>query len=420
MVVYLLTIVGKVFLGAKIGQRIMIKKIVIINVLLLNIVAFHASAQVHGSLWSKRIAQSFLRMHPDSINYANLPKSQRWNYEQGLMLESFYQMWQQSNDSLYLRYIQKNIDYYLTPDGQILTYKFAEFQLDNVTPGKVILRMNGLIPDSRYQKAISTLRRQLAEQPRTSEGGFWHKKVYPSQMWLDGLYMAEPFYALYSETFNDTAAFNDIALQFLLIAKHCSDEHTGLLFHGWDESKNQQWAHKETGCSPNFWGRSIGWYAMALVDVLEFFPEQHPKRNELLRVFNTLANNMLKQRDEQSKLWYQVVDKPQEKGNYLEASVSTMLAYTFAKGANLGYLAADFQVRAQETFQGVLDHCVTIDDSGIVHLEHTCSVSGLGGKPYRDGSVAYYLSEPQRTDDFKGYGPFLLAAIEIEKSKDKK
>lgn len=369
--------------------------------------------------WAYRIAQSFLRMHPDSINYSNIPKSRKWNYEQGLMLESFYQMWQLSNDSQYIRYIKKNIDYYVTPEGKILTYNFNEFQLDHIAPGKSILRLNLFDPQVRYQTAIDTLRRQISLQPRTSDGGFWHKKIYPYQMWLDGLYMAEPFYALYATVYRDTAAFDDITNQFLLIEKHCFDQHTGLLFHGWDESRNQSWADKKTGCSPNFWGRSIGWYAMALVDVLEYFPENHPKRTELLRVLNTLAPAMLKYQDEHSKLWYQVVDKPDEKGNYLEASVSAMLAYTFAKGANLGYLSQDYQARAQDIFKGIIDHFVTIDESGIIHLAHVCSVAGLGGSPFRDGSIAYYLSEPQRTDDFKGYGPFLLAAIEIEKSKGK-
>jgi unsaturated rhamnogalacturonyl hydrolase len=354
-------------------------------------------------------------MHPDSINYPGEMKSRRWNYEQGLMLEAMYQMWKLSGDSLYIRYIEKNLDYYIQDDGKILTYKYQEYQLDNITPGKAALRLYDRTKKIKYRIAADTLRRQLSDQPRTNDGGFWHKKIYPYQMWLDGLYMAEPFYTLYSVTFNDTTAFDDIAKQFLLIAKHCYDERTGLYFHGWDESKQQRWANSRTGCSPNLWGRSLGWYAMALVDVLEYFPENHPKRSELLKILNTLAVNMLKQRDEKTKLWYQVVDKPNEKGNYLEASVSSMIAYTFAKGANCGYLPVEFRTRAEETWRGILEHLVSIDTSGIVHLDHVCSVSGLGGTPYRDGSVAYYVGEPQRTDDFKGYGPFLLVAIELEK-----
>ena len=367
--------------------------------------------------WSEQIAQSFLRMHPDSINYWNEAKSRKWNYEQGLILEAMYQMWQHTGDSQYVQYVKKNLDYYIQPNGVISTYKFDEYQLDNITPGKVVLQMYELTHNMDYRKAVDTLRQQLALQPRTESGGFWHKRIYPFQMWLDGLYMAEPFYTQYSIMFHDSAGFNDIAKQFILIANHCYDKHTGLYFHGWDESRQQHWADLQTGCSPSLWGRSIGWLAMALVDVLEYFPINHPKRNELLKILNSLAANMLKQRDEITKLWYEVVDKPDEKGNYLEASVSSMFAYAYAKGANLGYLPAEFQMRAEETFKGILNHLISIDVSGIVHLEHVCSVGGLGGDPYRDGSVAYYMSEPQRTDDFKGYGPLLLAAIELEKSK---
>jgi unsaturated rhamnogalacturonyl hydrolase len=376
------------------------------------------STTVTGKTWPERIAQSFLLIHPDSINYPSEMKSRRWNYEQGLMLEAFYQMWQLSGDIIYFQYIVKNLDYYIQEDGTIRTYKFQEYQLDNITPGRAALRLYDRTKNIKYRLAADTLRYQLSVQPRTNDGGFWHKKIYPYQMWLDGLYMAGPFYACYSMMFKDTAALDDMINQFLLIAKHNYDERSGLYFHGWDESKQQRWANPQTGCSPNLWGRSLGWYAMALVDVIEYIPENHFKKNELLKILNSLAVNMLKQRDDRTKLWYQVVDKPNEKGNYLEASVSTMMAYTFAKGANRGYLPIEFRTRAKETWMGILEHLVSIDTSGIVHLTHVCSVSGLGGNPYRDGSVAYYVGEPQRTDDFKGYGPFLLTAIELERSKD--
>jgi unsaturated rhamnogalacturonyl hydrolase len=373
---------------------------------------------ITGQTWPERIAQSFLLMHPDSINYPSEMKSRRWNYEQGLMLEAFFQMWQLSGDSSYFKYIVKNLDYYIQEDGTIRTYKFQEYQLDNITPGKAALRLYEQTKKIKYRLAADTLRHQLSDQPRTQDGGFWHKKIYPYQMWLDGLYMAGPFYAWYAVMFNDTAALDDMINQFLLIAKHSYDNRSGLYFHGWDESKQQRWANPLTGCSPNLWGRSLGWFAMALVDVLEYIPETHPKRTELLKILNSLALNMLKQRDERTKLWYQVVNKPNEKGNYLEASVSTMMAYTFAKGANRGYLPIEFLTQAKETWMGVLEHLVSIDTSGVVHLTHVCSVGGLGGNPYRDGSVEYYVGELRRTDDFKGYGPFLLTAIELERSKD--
>lgn len=275
--------------------------------------------------------------------------------------------------------------------------------------------MYDLTGEKKYISAAATLRRQLAEQPRTSEGGFWHKKIYPHQMWLDGMYMAEPFYGLYSRMTGDSAAFDDIVKQFTLCAGYCFDPKSGLYFHGWDESKQQRWANPETGCSPSLWGRSIGWYTMGLVDALEYIPPQHSQQQALLKILNDVCTHLLPMRDEKTKLWYLIVDKPNAKGNYIESSASAMFAYVFAKGARLGYLPAEFRQRAEETFNGLLNYAVTVDSSGIVHLEDVCSVVGLGGNPYRDGSLSYYACEPQRTDDFKGYGPFLMAAIELER-----
>ncbi len=396
-------------------MNLLMKKLGIVTFLLL--VTLAVGQQTKKPLWSERIAQSFMTLHPDSIVYPDEEKSKRWNYEQGLMLEAFYQMWMYSGNDRYKMYIKKNLDHYIREDGSINTYKLSEFNIDNVSPGKPVLRAFEMFSEQKYKWAADTLRRQLALHPRTSEGGFWHKQIYPNQMWLDGLYMGEPFYALYSSMFHDSASFGDIANQFLLIAKHAYDKKTGLYFHGWDESRQQQWANKETGCSPNIWGRALGWYAVGLIDVLDYFPENHPKRKELITIFQNLMENVLKQRDEKSKLWFQVVDKQNMPGNYLEASASCMFTYAFAKGVNKGYLKDTFSKSAQESFQGIIDRFVTIQPTDTIYLNDVVKVSGLGGKPYRDGSYEYYISEPRRTNDFKGYGPFFLAAIEIEKMK---
>ena len=180
------------------------------------------------------------------------------------------------------------------------------------------------------------MRDQLKTQPRTSEGGFWHKKIYPSQMWLDGLYMGEPFYAEYAATFHEDAAFDDIAKQFILMELHSRDPKTGLLYHGWDESKQQRWADPATGHSPNFWGRAMGWYAMALVDTLDYFPQDHPQRGALLAILKRLAVAIEKYQEPKSGLWYEVLDKGSEKGNYLEASASCMFVYALARGRSRG------------------------------------------------------------------------------------
>jgi len=365
--------------------------------------------------WSQRIAGSFLAMHPDSIIYPDVPKSRRWNYEQGLVLEALYQMWALTGDSTYVRYVKQNLDYYILPDGTIRTYRLEDFNIDNIAPGKVTVRIYQMTGEEKYRLAADILREQLRRHPRTKSGGFWHKKIYPYQMWLDGLYMGEPFYTLYATEFGEREAFDEIALQFLLIEKNNRDSASGLYYHGWDESRSERWADPLTGRSANFWGRSIGWLAMALVDVLEYFPQNHPRRPDLERIFRNLAESVLPYRDETTGLWYQVVDRPTAEGNYREASASAMLAYALAKGTRLGYLGAETGRKARQTFQGILEHLVTIDQNGLLHLQDVCSVAGLGGKPYRDGSYAYYIREPKRTDDFKGYGPFLLAAIETER-----
>ena len=383
-----------------------------------SLLSLFAQSSEKNKPWSERIARSFIAQHPDSIVYADEEKSKRWNYEQGLMLEAFYAMWKHSGNDEYKSYIKKNLDHYVNEDGSINTYKLTEFNIDNVAQGKILVRADEIFHDSKYRRAADTIRRQLSLHPRTTEGGFWHKKIYPNQMWLDGLYMGEPFYTIYSSEYNDTAAFDDIANQFFLIAKHSYDKRTGLYFHAWDESKQMAWADKTTGCSPNLWGRAIGWYAMALVDVLDYFPESHPKRKELISIFVNLMKNVLLQRDASSKVWYQIVDKQNALGNYRESSASSMFVYAFAKGVNKGYLPKEYSIVAKESFDGLIKQFVTVNDRGEIFLNDVCKVAGLGGTPYRDGSYEYYIGEPRRTNDFKGYGPFFLASIEVEKLRN--
>ena len=365
--------------------------------------------------WSKRIAESFILRHPGSVTYDTGSPNQRWNYEQGLMLEALHQMWIHTRDKRYFEFIQGNIDQYIEEAGSIKTYKYDDFNLDNVAVGRALLTLFEATGEQKYKSASDTLRRQLKFQPRTREGGFWHKQIYPFQMWLDGLFMAEPFYAWYALKFDEPASFDDIVNQFVFIANHTRDAKSGLLYHAWDESKQQRWANSETGCSPNFWGRAMGWYAMALVDVLDFLPKDHPGRGKLMAILQDLSESVLKIQDKKTHLWYQVPDQGSREGNYLEASASSMFAYAFAKGANKGYLRKDFFNVARQTFQGIVQYLVSVDKAGYVDLGHTCQGAGLGGTPYRDGTYEYYIGERQRTNDMKGYGAFLLAAIELEK-----
>jgi unsaturated rhamnogalacturonyl hydrolase len=323
-------------------------------------------------------------------------------------------VFQTTGKEKYLSYIKKNIDQFVGEDRLIKTYEYLSFNLDNIATGRNLIALYEATHEVKYKIAADTLRKQLAHHPRTDEGGFWHKKIYPYQMWLDGIYMAEPFYAEYAKRFNEPADFDDIVNQFVFIERHTRDPKTGLLYHAWDESKQMPWANKQTGRSPNFWGRAIGWYAWALVDVLDYLPQDHAKRKELIAILQRLSKALLKFREPQSKLWYQVVDQGNRTGNYLESSASCMFVYALAKGAHKGYLDKKYLTAARESFKGILDSMVTIDEKGIVNIHYACQGAGLGGNPYRDASYEYYISEKQRTNDFKAVGPFILAALELQ------
>lgn len=365
---------------------------------------------------SVRIAQSFVRRHPGNVTYDEYMTKKKWNYEQGVMLESMRKMYQHTGDEQYYNFVKGNLEYYIEADGSIKTYPYEAFNLDKIKPGGALLFVYEKEKDVKLKKAADTLMKQLANQPRTESGGYWHKKRYPYQMWLDGLFMAQPFKAEYCSMFGINEKFDDILFQFTHIYEKTVDKNSGLLYHAWNENKEQQWADKETGCSPHFWGRAIGWYMMAIVDVLDYVPEDHPEREKLYEILGNVSEAISGVRDPESKLWFQVLDLPEREGNYLEASCAAMFTYALAKGANEGYIDKKFTQIAKESYEAIMKHHVEIDENGYIDLLNTCSAAGLGGDPYRDGSFEYYISEPTRKNDFKGYGPFLYSAIELEKA----
>lgn len=336
-----------------------------------------------------------------------------WNYEQGLVQRAIQTVWERTSNVAYYNYIKSKTDYFVTNAGNINTYNANSYNLDNIATGRslhFLYKQTGL---SKYKWAADRLRGQLSSQPRTSDGGFWHKQIYPYQMWLDGLFMAEPFYAEYASLYEQNALI-DVAKQFVLMEKHARDTSTGLLYHGWNETRTEAWADPVTGCSPNIWGRAMGWYAMALVDAIEFFPQTNPQRDTLLGIWKRLSTSIIDYQDSESSLWYQVMDKGDSSGNYLEASASCMFVYALAKAARLGYSDSIARMAALKGYQGILSSFVTTDLEGRVHLQGTCPVAGLGGTPYRDGSYAYYVSVKGVEDDAKGIGAFILAAVEME------
>lgn len=365
--------------------------------------------------WATRIADSQMRHNPE-LWMADFVKKPKWDYTQGLVAKAMLQAYETTDDTAYLGYVKQFADYFVGSDGSIRTYKLDTYNIDRVNGGNFLYDLYRYYPEERFLQAIELLRSQLLTQPRTEEGGFWHKNIYPHQMWLDGLYMGEVFYARYAATTGDYALFDDIVNQFMVVDKHTLDAKTGLNYHGWDESKEQAWADPRTGCSPNFWSRSIGWYAMALCDVLEYMPSSHPKRAELQAILERVCKSLMRFQDKRTGMWYQVTNYPKRTGNYLESTASAMFCYAMAKGARLGYLDESYLTVARNTFRGMTEQVVRANADGTVSLTQCCAVAGLGGKPYRDGTYVYYVGETVRDDDPKGIGPFLMAAIELSKS----
>ena len=380
--------------------------------------------------WVVRLAESQMQ-HDPLLWMADGVKQPKWDYTQGLMAKAMLQAYQLTNTTKYLDYVQEFADYFIDNEGNIRTYKMADYNIDRVNGGTFLYTMNDIHPEERYQKAIDRLFMQLKGQPRVKEGGFWHKKIYTHQMWLDGIYMGEPFYARYASEhelkpeevhagdYQGTVGFgfDDILLQFEVVDRHTYDPKTGLNYHGWDESREQQWANKETGCSPNFWGRAMGWYMMAMVDVLDYMPQDHPGYKKILAMLKRSAKNIQKYQDPKTHLWYQVLDKPGEEGNYQETTCSAMFCYVFAKAANRGYLPKKYFIEAERIFDGIVSEKLKKDEKGYWNLVDCCSVAGLGGKPYRSGTYEYYINERIGSNDPKGVGPLMFAALELGKGR---
>lgn len=356
--------------------------------------------------WSVRMADSAIARY--------MSDQATWHYEHGLLLQSIEQVWRVTGTVKYWHFIQDTIDLFVSAQGNIRTYQLEEYNLDQINPGKVLFPLWHSTGDRRYATALHLLRKQLVNQPRTQSGGFWHKQIYPNQMWLDGIYMASPFYAEYALSFNEPSGFDDVAHQITLLEEHARDPQTGLLYHAWDESRQQRWANPVTGCSPHFWGRAMGWYVMALVDVLDHLPYEHAAHSSLIAILKRAVEAVAKVQDQSTGLWYQVLDQGTRPGNYLEASASCMFVYAIAKAVRKAYLPIEQLAIAQRGYQGIIARLVSIDDRGGVNLNNVCSVAGLGGNPYRDGSYEYYIKEPIATNDLKGVGAFILAAVEME------
>jgi unsaturated rhamnogalacturonyl hydrolase len=341
-------------------------------------------------------------------------KEKKWNYTPGLEGLAFIRLYEATGDERFYMYAKGYADSLIDKNGRILTYNKSNYNIDHLNPGKILIYLYAKTGDKRYKIALDTLRSQIKTHPRTSEGGFWHKKIYPDQMWLDGLYMGAPFYAEYALKFDESDAFADVVNQFLLVAKHTYDPKTGLYRHGWDESRSQKWADPQSGQSPHAWGRAMGWYAMAIVDVLDYLPENQPGREEILSILKNMVEKLTEIQDPTTGGWYQVLDRNGENGNYIETSCTSMFAYSIFKAVRKGYIDKKYLETATKAYEGLIKNFIVTDDKGLVNLTRVCGVAGLGGNPYRDGSFEYYINEIIRDNDPKGVGPFIMASLEYE------
>ena len=357
--------------------------------------------------WSIRMAESVMERHDSLVKSTRTPN--KWQYDIAWLAGSIAQLSDETGDDNYFRYMKTYMDYYVDPDGTARYYTLEEYNLDRIRPAVNLFTLWHKTGEEKYKTAIQNHIQQLKTHPRTSDGGYWHKKIYPHQMWLDGIFMASPFMAQYGAEFNEPVWLDEAVRQITLVYQHTLDPKTGLLYHGWDESREQGWSNPETGQSPNFWSRAIGWYMMAMVDVLDYLPADHPGRPEVISILNNVSEALLKVRDPESHLWYQVTDAGDREGNYLEASGSGMFMYSFAKGALKEYLPSKYLEEANKTYQGMVSHLINLDESGLVNLEQTCGGAGLGGD--RDGSFQYYVSEKIVRNDSKGVAAFILTGL---------
>jgi rhamnogalacturonyl hydrolase YesR len=373
--------------------------------------------------WSKRLADSELERKTLGYAYNNWDEYRqrpaKFEYDVvGMQINALQKLDELSPDPRYRKALETVTGSYIADDGTILTYKPDLFSIDLTKPGEMVILLEQRTKDAKYRKAADFLRENLRKHPRTSEGGFWHRIIYPNQLWLDGVYMGMPFLAQYAATYETGAAqhksFEEAVHEFVIARKHQRNPQTGLYYHAWDESRKAEWANKETGLASQYWSRGMGWYAMALVDVLDYLPSSEPEmRKTLIDIVQELAPDILRYQDSATGTWWQITDKPGALGNYRESTASAMFTYFLAKAVNKGYLPHSYSAAALKSYQGLVNEFITVHPDGKISMNNQCLVAGLGFG--RDGSYDYYLTEPIVSNDAKGNVPFILSGLEIYK-----
>lgn len=368
-----------------------------------------------------RMAESEIARNPSPTMLDGIPAGKvKWNYTTGLELLAIRDAGEAWDRPDFIAYADRYYDTIVQADGSVLTYSRAKYNLDHICPGRALFSLYNRTGEQRYAQVLDTLYAQLRAQPRNFDGGFWHKAVYPHQMWLDGLYMAEPFYAEYAMTHLTGAALDDavadIVNQFVTVGKHTWDPKTGLYRHAYDDSREMFWCDSITGQSAHAWCRAMGWYAMAIVETMQYLGKSdatRPMQAILERIYDVLPRYA----DPQTGMWYQVLDQPGREGNYLESTGSVMFVYAQLKAVRLGYLPEEMRAEALHRYEQFVDRFIRENADGTISMTDCCAVAGLGGKQRRSGTFEYYISEPVIENDCKGVGPFIWASLEYDRAK---
>lgn len=344
-------------------------------------------------------------------------KEPKWNYIDGCMMMSLLSLYDQTKEKKYLDFVISYIDYFVLDDGTIKTYDYTKYSTDDMAESRVLFDLYRITKNEKYRKAIENTYKQIEGHPRTKEGNFWHKKIYHDQVWLDGLYMAQVFYMRYDTEFGGKMHYNDIINQFKNVRKYMYDPNKHLYYHGYDSEKTMFWADKETGLSKNFWLRACGWYTVAIADICGYIDEQmYDEYRFFTSLLKETIDGILEYQDPESKMFWQVVDKPNCEGNYLETSGSVMISYAILKGVRLGVLPKRYQQIGLDIFNGTCKKYLT-EKNGDLNVGGICLVAGLGPEKdlRRDGSYEYYISEPVVENDAKGVGPLIMAYSEVKR-----
>lgn len=370
--------------------------------------------------YSVRMIRSEMQRNPDATYLDGRNGVRKWNYTTGLELKSFMDAVDRYDLPEVVAYVKEWADTMATEKGKVFGYKKSNYNVDHICPARIYFDLHDMYgdQDKRYRRVTRMIREQIDSQPRTQSGEFWHKQIYPNQVWLDGFYMALPFYAEYTRRYapkeQRDSLFADIVHQFVAGAENTYDPATGLFRHAWDESKSMFWCDPQTGLSAHAWGRATGWYAIALVEVLDYLPEDHPGYKTLIGQLNYFLEVLPKWADPKTGMWYQVLDCPDRKGNYQEATCSIMFTYAFLKGLRKGYIDDSHADYIKGLYQKFIDRFIKENPDGTISMTDCCAVGGLGGKQMRKGDFDYYLSEPIIDNDCKGVGPFIWASLEWE------